>query len=282
MLRVLIGVSACAAVVVGSAVRAATSERSTLERIRESGIVRVAYSNEPPHSYRAADGRVTGEGPEVTRHLMHAMGVDSIEWVWSPFRSLLLELRSGRVDLVAAGAYITPERLRQVGFTHATLEVPTALLVRASDTTWLHSLDDLVASRSSRIALLAGSAERAMVEEAGMDSSRFLFVPEPHAGLAAVRAGSVTAFSASIVSVRLLREHDADSASVVVVRAVPHGSPREAGTLGRSGIAARLEDRDLVREMNKHLDAWLGSPDHQRLLLGLGLEPDLVPRPPHR
>lgn len=276
-MRVLIGVSVGAAILAGSGVHAVSREPSTLERIRSAGIVRVAYSNEPPHAFRTPDGRVTGEGPEVTRHLLHTIGVDSIEWVWSPFRSLFLELRSGRVDLVAAGAYITPERSRSVRFTRPTLAVPTALLVRAGDTTWLRSLSDLASNTSAHIAILAGSAERGIVRQAGIDTSRFLVVPDAHAGYAAVLSGNVQAFAASIVSLRLLRTHEADSASLAVIRAHPPGAPDEASSIGQSAIAARLEDDDLVRELDRHLADWLGSPDHLRLLAQLGLGSDLVP-----
>lgn len=276
-MRVLIGASLAAAILAGSAVRAVSRERSTLQRMRDVGIARVAYSNEPPHAYRTSDGRVSGEGPEVARHLLHAMGVDSIEWVWSPFRSLFLELRSGRVDLVAAGAYITAERSRYARFTRPTLAVPTALLVRAADTTWLRSLDELASNRSARIAILAGSAERGIVQQAGIDTARFLVVPDAHAGYAAVLSGNVQAFAASIVSLRLLRTHDADSSSLAVIRAHPSGAPDEATSVGRSALAARLEDDDLVRELDRHLATWLGSPDHLRLLAKLGLDSDLLP-----
>jgi polar amino acid transport system substrate-binding protein len=276
-MRFVITASALAAAVVGVSVGAVSHEASTLERIRRTGIVRVAYTNEPPHAWRGEDGRVTGEGPEVARHVLHAIGVDSIEWVWSPLRSIFLELRSGRVDLVAAGTYVTPERARDVRFTRPTLEVPTALLVRTADTTWLHSLEDLVARDTGRLAIMSGSAERGLATRAGLDAANELSVPDPMAGRAAVLAGRVDAFTASVILLRRLRAVDSDSLRLTVIAVAPPGTALESSGIGRSALAARLDDEDLVRMLDQPLSRWLGSPDHLRVLSQLGLDGDLVP-----
>lgn len=276
-MRTLVGISSIAALAVGSSVVVYSHEATTLERVRSTGIVRIAYTNEPPHSWRTTDGRITGESPDVARHVLHAMGVDSIEWVWSPFRSIFLELRSGRVDLVAAGAYITPERARDVRFTRPTIVVPSALLVRAADTSWLRSLEALVARDGARIAILAGSVERELALRVGIDERRIVIVPDPEAAQAAVLDGRVDAFAASIVSARGLRAHDADSLRLAVVRALPPGSALEALGVFQSALVVRLEDDEFARALDRQLTAWLGSPDHLALLARLGLEPDLAP-----
>lgn len=276
-MRTLVGISSIAALAVSGSVVLYSHEATTLERVRATGIVRIAYTNEPPHSWRTNEGRVTGESPEVARHVLHAMGVDSIEWVWSPFRSIFLELRSGRVDLVAAGAYITPERARDVRFTRPTIVVPTALLIRAADTSWLRSLEALAARDGARIAILAGSVERELALRAGIAEQRFVIVPDPEAAHAAVLAGRVDAFAASIVSARGLRAQDADSLRLAVARAVPPGSPLEALGVFQSALVVRLEDDEFARALDQQLTAWLGSPDHLALLARLGLERDLAP-----
>lgn len=278
-MRTLLGVSSLAALLVGGGVVASSHEATTLERVRATRIIRVAYTNEPPHSWRTQEGRITGESPEVARHVLHAMGVDSIEWVWSPFRSIFLELRSGRVDLIAAGAYITPERARDVRFTRPTLRVPSALLVRAADTTWLRSLESIVARHDARIAILAGSAERDLARRLGIEERRILIVPDPESAHAAVLAGRVDAFAASIVSARGLRASDADSLRLAVVRAVSPGSALEALGDFQSALVVRLGDDELARVLDEHLAGWLGSPDHLAMLSRLGLERDLVPVP---
>lgn len=276
-MRILVGVSSLAALLVGGSVAVSTHEPTTLERIRATGIVRIAYTNEPPHSWRTREGRITGESPEVARRVLHDMGVDSIEWVWSPFRSIFLELRSGRVDLVAAGAYITPERARDVRFTRPTIELPTTLLVRAADTSWLHSIEELAARDDAVLAILAGSAERELARKLKIDERRLLIVPDMEAGHAAVLSGRAHAFTASLVSARMLRAHDGDSLRLAVVRAVPPGSPFEALGVGRSALVVRLEDADFARMLDQQLARYLGSPDHRALLARIGIGEDLAP-----
>lgn len=276
-MRTLISVSAITALAIGGSVLVSTHEPTTLERVRATGIVRIAYTNEPPHSWRTREGRITGESPEVARQIVRAMGVDSIEWVWSPFRSIFLELRSGHVDMVAAGAYITPARARELLFTIPTLVVPTALLVRAADTSWLQSLEAVRAREDVRLAILAGSAERELVRQMKIDDGRILIVPDPESGHAAVLSGRVHGFAASIVSARMLRAHDGDSLRLAVVRAVPPGAPFESLGVGHSALVVRREDDDFARALDQQLDRWLGSPDHLALLSRIHLGHDLVP-----
>ena len=52
-----------------------------LERAREAGRVRVGYANMAPYGFADADGRLTGEAPEIARIVLSRMGIGQIEGV---------------------------------------------------------------------------------------------------------------------------------------------------------------------------------------------------------
>jgi len=58
------------------------SATSTLERLRESGVVRVGYANEAPYAYvDQTTGQLTGEAPGTLRKVMERLGVRQVEGV---------------------------------------------------------------------------------------------------------------------------------------------------------------------------------------------------------
>ena len=100
---------------VGVATACGTTGGHTLARIRHDGFVRIGYAVEAPYAY-LADGRVTGESPEVARAIFARLGIDSLVWVQQDFGALIDDLRRGRFDVIAAWMFITPERERQIAF----------------------------------------------------------------------------------------------------------------------------------------------------------------------
>lgn len=254
---------------------AATSERSTWERIRATGIVRVGYAVEAPFVVVDAAGRVTGESPEVLRLTMARLGIDSIEWVATGFGSLIMELQRGEFDIIAAGMYITPERSRSVQFSQPTLRDPTALLVQRENAGTLRSLGDFAADRSRRLAIIGGAAEEQVARAAGLDSNQLYPVPDPATGRAAVVSGDADAFALSLVSLTHLRRTRVDSGALTVLRlAFPDDPAMEALALGRPAYAVRQDDADLRDAIDTALATVLGTPAHRTIQRRFGLGTD--------
>ena len=79
----------------------------------EGGVVRIGYANEAPFAYYDhATGKLTGESVEVTRHILKEAGISRVEGVITEFASLIPGLKARRFDIIAAGMYIHPRRLR--------------------------------------------------------------------------------------------------------------------------------------------------------------------------
>jgi polar amino acid transport system substrate-binding protein len=255
----------------------APSEQSTWERVQQTRIIRVGYALEPPFAYLDSSGRLTGESPEILRHVMSELGVDSIEWVAAPFRSLIMELQQGDYDIVAAGMYRTPERALAVAFSHPTMRDPTGLLVRREDSLRVTSLDDFVRDRRLRLAIIGGAAEERLALAAGLSSTQLRDVPGPNTGRAAVLAKHADAFALSVISLSRLLASRSDSADLAV-RALdfPHDSELADMALGQPAFAFRRDDVALRRAVDAVLTDFLDSPAHHALLQrfqldGLGL-----------
>ncbi len=147
------------------------AQADTLDKIKESGSVRIGYANETPFAYTALDGSVTGESPEIVRKVFERMGIEKIEPVLTEWGSLIPGLRAGRFDLIAAGMYITPERCKQVIFTDPQYQLPDTLLVRAGNPKNLHSYED-IAKSGAKLAIMAGTVNLAYARDGASATTR--------------------------------------------------------------------------------------------------------------
>ena len=75
--------------------------KSTLERARANGVLRVGFANEAPWGFMKADGTLTGKSPEILKALAPKLGVKEIEGVFVEFGSLIPGLQANRFDVVA-------------------------------------------------------------------------------------------------------------------------------------------------------------------------------------
>lgn len=130
-----------------------------LEGARRGEPLRIGYALLPPNSFVAADGEITGEAPAIARRAASALGIERIEWRRVEFNSLLTALNARRIDVVAAGMFITPERAEQASFSEPTFRALEGLLVRAGNPLGIHSYRQAVEMSGVRIAALLGSDE---------------------------------------------------------------------------------------------------------------------------
>lgn len=274
-LSVLSGLLACGGASENGAARGAP-EPTTLERIREAGVVRVGYANEAPYAYKdSATGRVTGEAPEIARMIMAELGVDEVEGVLTEFGSLIPGLNAGRFDVIAAGMYILPERCRQISFSNPTYAIGEAFVVRAGNPKNLHGYDDARADETAKLGVVAGAVQRDYARNAGIPDERIVVFPDAPSAVAGVEAGRVDAYAGTSLTVQDLLDK---AASPRLERAQPFRGPeadgREVRGFGAFGI--RHEDKDLREAINERLAMFIGTPRHRELVRPFGFtESDL-------
>lgn len=243
---------------------------TTLERIRREGVVRVGYANEAPYAYLdPADGRLTGEAPEIARAVLEDLGVARIEGVLTEFGSLIPGLKAGRFDVIAAGMYVTPERCREIAFSDPTYGIGEAFLVKAGNPLGLHSYEDLAAHETARLGVVAGAVELGYAEAVGVPGERIVLLPDAPSAVAAVQAGRVDAYGGTALTVQDLLTKAADPR---LERAAPFTDPVIEGesVRGFGAFGFRRDDEALCAAFDAELDELLGTPEHLALVEPFG------------
>lgn len=265
------------AVLVPLVVSCQTPPESTLQRARREGFVRVAYSEEPPFSFfDESTGRAGGESPEAMRAVAEGLRIENVRWVRLDFGDLIPSLLQGRVDVVAAGMFRTPEREERVRFSTPTVCSAPALLVPAGSS--VTSIGDVARDTTLRLAVLDGSVEHSAAQELGIRRDRVLTVPDLITGVVAVGEGSASAFAITLPTARQAVQNPR-AASLEIRRYDP---PTQIRTMvaGCSALAFRPQDTSLVDAANRALAAYVGGDRHLSMLQRLGFNPEDLPLPP--
>ena len=268
VMRVAIFASAATAAVVALVVWVGGRPESTLDRIARTGAVRVGYANEPPYSYRAADGRVTGESAEISRAILAELGARRIEWIPVEFRALIPALEAGHFDVIAAGMFVTPERSSRIRFSTPTYESRAALLVRRGDEDRIASYVHLRGDSTARLAVLDGAYEVDLARAAGLPPDRVLVVPDLVAGVAALRTTRVDAMALNSIAVRRLADSIPGGAFHAVV--LPDTTIGGLRAAGRGAFGFRKGDADFRDAFDARLRPFLGSARHRALVEPFG------------
>ena len=237
---------------------------TAFERIQRTGEIRIGYANEAPFAYTLADGRVTGESPEIATAVFAGMGITKVNAVLTEWGGLIPGLQAGRFDVIAAAMYVTPARLEQVLFTDPHYQMGDTLLVARGNPEKLNSYADIARHGSAKLAVMSGTAQYGHARDAGIPDSRIMQVPTTIAQLQAVR----TRRAAAAVGTQLtMRELAAKGGKAVEAIGNFIDDPAH---IGYGGFAFRKEDQDLRDAVNAALKDWLGSDEHLKTVAPFG------------
>jgi polar amino acid transport system substrate-binding protein len=254
------------------ALGAAGAQADLLEDAKESGEITVGIANEAPYGYVTPEGELTGEAPEIAKHILGEMGIEEVEAVVTEFGSLIPGLKAGRFDMVAAGMFITPARCEQVAFSEPTYGIGQAFLVKEGNPEGLQTYEDIKENPEATLAVMAGAIERTYARDAGVPDDQVMVVPDTAAGTAAVQAGRAHAFALTSLSIRRL----ADGAAGVEM-AEAFGEVAGQSVKGHGGFAFRPEDQAFLEAFNKELAEFIGTEEHLKLVAPFGWTKDELP-----
>jgi ABC-type amino acid transport substrate-binding protein len=120
------------------AIASAPALGATLDRLRESGVLRIGYREDaPPYAYRNEVGEAAGYTVELCRavaaHLKQALGLDEIRLEYVPVdaKSRFEAVRDGRVDVHCGAATATLSRREIVDFSLPIFVDGASVLYRA-------------------------------------------------------------------------------------------------------------------------------------------------------
>lgn len=249
----------------------AAAETNTLEQARERGFIRIAFANEAPFGFAAADGTLSGEAPEIAKLVFQRMGIPEVDGVLTEWGSLIPGLRARRFDVIAAGMFITPERCRQVAFSEPTYKLGQGFLVSAGNPKNLRSYTDMARNGDARLGVLAGAVEYGYALDAGVPEARIMRLPDQASMVGAVRAGRIDAAALTAVSIERMAQQGGNA----VERASPFETP--PGAIGYGAFAFRPGDKALRQEFNRHLKELIGTPEHLKLVRQFGFTENELP-----
>ena len=125
------------------------------------------------------------------------------------------------------------------------------------------------------VAAVSGAAQVGYAERSGIDAAKIMQLPDNPTAVAAIRAGRADAYAISAPGVRELvaglPEQDMESVppfdTVAGEPAIAHGA-----------YAFRKEDGAFVDEFDKHLTAFIGTPEHIAIMERHGMSADELPK----
>lgn len=188
----------------------ATSASDPLAGYRENGVT-IAISNAAPYSQPGADGQPSGYGPEVAAAVLKRMGITDITTRTAQFDAMIPGLQAGQWDMVAGGLVQNPERCEQVLFSNPDYVTETAVMVKAGNPEGITTAADMI-GKDVKAAEPPGTAEMIYLDNAGVDASQIVTVPDIQAAAAALKAGRADVVFADVPS---LKAHVPDGFEVI-------------------------------------------------------------------
>jgi polar amino acid transport system substrate-binding protein len=241
---------------------------TALADVISQGYIRAATANEVPYGYMDTDGTAKGIAPEVAQAVLSRMGIAEVQWVVTPFGSLIPGLKADRFDMVAAEQDILPERCQQILFSEPNSSYGDALLVAAGNPKDLHSYEDIKADPALRLAVVNGTSHQTFAEGVGIPEDQLVIIAGNADAPATVQSGRADAYAAVEATVGALAANDA---SLEV--AEPFSDPVIDGKPVRSygGFAFQQGSDDLVNEFNAKLAEFKKTEEYKSILTKYGV-----------
>jgi len=249
---------------------------NSLTNLQKSQTIRIGYSIEAPYAYVKPDGEVTGLSAMVAKEIANRLGIKNIEWRLMEFGSLINELESNKIDIIATGMFITEERAKRINFSEPTFHVKQGLIVAKGNPEKLYSYEQTLGIKDFKMAVIEGSIEESLLREMGFNEKYFVLVPDLASGKIAVETGLANGFALSLPSMRWMSIHkEMDMLQI----AVPFNQPsiKNNEKLGYGAFEFQKKDIQLLKAWNKEIEAFIGSPKHIEILTKFGFSKDELP-----
>ena len=271
-------VAGCVGLALAATAAPSARAESTLQRIKDQGYIRMGFADENPFSYATPEGELAGVDVDILNHILADMGVEEIDGGVTTFGGLLPGLVGKRFDLVSSAIYIKPERCAQVAFAEPLYIQGDAIVVAAGNPKKIHSYSDVAADPTIRIGYpTGGTGPSDNAKAMGVREDQLLDFPGSPTGFAAIKDGRIDGYATVAMNVEMQLREMKDPG---LERADPFEQPVADGKIryGVTSFAVRLEDKDLLDEINKHLLAFRSTPEYLAILEKYGLtEADLPP-----
>lgn len=241
---------------------------ATLEQIKAQGYVRAATANEVPYGYMDGEGKAKGIAPEVAEAVLKKMGIESVQWVVTPFGSLIPGLKANRFDLVAAEQDILPQRCQQILFSEPNSSYGDIFVVSNGNPKNIHSYEDVAKNPGLKLAVVNGTSHLSFAEGVGIPEDQLVIIANNADAPAAITSGRADAYATvGATAANLVKE------SQGLAVADPFSDPVIKGKSMRSfgGFAFPQGSEDFVAAFNKALIEYKSTAEYKTILTTYGV-----------
>jgi ABC-type amino acid transport substrate-binding protein len=218
------------------AVRSPAHAQNTLETVRQKGVLVAGSSAEyPPFEY-VADGKLVGYDVDMADEITRRMGV-KVAWEKIDFKGIVAALTAKRVDVLITALTWTPERAERIAFSDPYFDAGIGAITPQSSA--IAKVEDLTGRRVG--VQLGSSGERYVREAVGSKVGQLLTYDSITLTINDLKNGRVEAVVNPLPVLRYAVRNDSGFRYTAVwdTRVV--------------GINARLDDKELLAEINRHL-----------------------------
>lgn len=251
---------------------------STLDRIRQTGVLRVGYDgHEPPFDYIDANGKVTGYSIELCERLAQALRTRlslpklDIQYSQIAYGDRVEDIRKGAIDIECGTSTITQQRLGSVAFAPSHFITASRYASLAADA--LRSIEDL---HGKSVAVVRGTnnvSDIARLNRQRRLNLSILVVPTNQAAFDLLTQGKVSAFPMDAVLLRELIDASGQPERYAISRD-SLAPPLHYGFMIRRGdpafaqaVNAALSQIYAAPDMQAIYERWFSTP-----LPGLGVD----------
>lgn len=248
----------------------------SLSDIQKTKTIRIGYSVEPPFAFVKQNGDVTGLSTTVAKEISKRLGITNIEWRLIEFGSLINELESDKIDIIATGMFIDKERSKRVRFSEPTFHVKQSLVVAKGNPKNLHSYEDAYRTSDIKIAVIEGAIEDALLKEIGFSRDQIIQVPDVASGKIAIEAEMADGLALSQPSLQWMVGHQ-EMETLEIAIPFLESEVTKNKNLGYGAVQFQKNDSTLQAAWNNELKNFIGSPRHLEILAEFGFTTDELP-----
>jgi len=210
--------------------------QDTLGAVKQKGVLVAGSSAEyPPFEY-VADGKLVGYDVDMAEEITRRMGV-KVVWEKIDFKGIVAALTAKRVDALITALTWTPERAERISFSDPYFDAGIGAITPQSST--IQKVEDLTGRKVG--AQLGSSGERYVRDTVGS------------------KVGQLLTYDSIVLAINDLKNGRVDAVvnPLPVLRYAVRNDPGFRYTAVWDsrvvGINTRLEDKELLAEINRHL-----------------------------
>jgi len=233
---VIRSIAGCAAIAVLLMAAPLASAETAVQKIKRTGTMTAGSTFNYPPFHFIANGEKSGFDVDIGNEIARRMGV-KLDWETIDFRGIIAALKSGRVDIIT-GMIKTPDRAKQMAFS-----IPYyvgGIAAAYPNGKPLSKPDDLV---GKRVGVELGSIGEKYVRDKFGSRATVTTYDTEFLGLKDLSNGRLDAFVGNVATMSYIMLR------MPSYKLSPTWAPRE------QGINTRLQDTELLAEINKQLEA---------------------------